>query len=109
MSDHALPVQVDLDINGGVAIYATERAAALHCVMDVAAQVSPVVIGNVGRALHEYQESMGQSEASALDLALMDVPQPLALTVLKLTGEEAVALAAALNYFGLKAIGGEGA
>lgn len=104
-----LPVEVDLDINGGVAIYATERAAVLHSVMDVAAQVSPVVVGNIALALQEYNESMGLKAAQDLDHALLDVPDRMTLSVLKLTGEEAVALGVALQHMGLRAMGGEGA
>lgn len=93
-----LPIDIDRDIHGGITLYVTERDAVLHTVMDVARQVSPNVIAHVARATQEYHESGGTSAAADLDVALMDVPEHVNLTVLKMTPHEAMALAIALQY-----------
>lgn len=101
-----LPVTVEQDINGGITVYADERDSVLHSVMDVAAQVSPVTLANIARTLQEYHESAGTSAAQALDLALLDVPDRIAVTVLKLTPMEALALAVTLRHNALALLGG---
>ena len=101
-----LPVSIEHDIHGGITVYAEERDSVLHSVMDVAAQVSPVTLANIARTLQEYHESAGTSAAQALDAALSDVPDRIALTVLKLTPEEALALGTALHVAAIELLGG---
>lgn len=104
-----LPVAIDHDLNGGIVVYAEERAAVLNMVMDVAATVAPTALAHIAAALHEYHESAGTSAAAALDRALEDVPDRVAVSVLKLTPEEAIALGSALTRYGIEALGGDAA
>lgn len=104
-----LPVSLDQDLNGGIVIFAEDRDAVLNTVMDVAAAVPPVALAAIGNAVREYHESAGQSAAANLDEALTAVPDRIALSLLKLTPEEAVALGVALRQAGLALLGGDAA
>lgn len=104
-----LPVSVEADLNGGVVVFAEERDAVLNAVMDVAATVAPTTIAAIASALHEYHESAGTTAAAALDRALEDVSDHICVTLLKLTGAEAVALGIALQRAGMASLGGDAA
>ena len=96
-----LPVSVEINpVTEAVVIYAHEQDAIWAVCQAVAKNVPPMVIANIARASHEFHENGGISAAAALDSACEDIPDRLNIELLRLSGDEAIALGAALQRLG---------
>ena len=103
-----LPIEFDV-FDDTINLYTSETDAVWDVVQSVASVVAPNILANIGRAVHEYHESAGLSEAAALDNACADIPANLPVRLVRLNAYEALALGVALQRYAQQLLAGDAA
>lgn len=102
-----LPVALEVDTyDDTVILYAEEQDAVWDVVQSVASAVAPTVLASIARAAAQYNEDGGVSAAAALDAACEDIPERAAITLLRMSAQEAIALGIALQRWGMQLLDG---
>ena len=102
-----LPVALEVDtFDEAVILYAEERDAVWDVVQSVASAVAPSVLASISRTAAQFHEDGGVTAAAALDDACENIPDRAAITLLRMSAAEAVALGMALQRYGVQLLEG---